>query len=196
MLSLDTAQRGVERMSDSNADFGFGGPREGIIQTAFVVADISESIASWVRDCKVGPWFLLDHFTGDHPVYRGGPSSADVAIAMAFAGHMQIELIQPNDSNASVYRETIDRRGYGFHHLGRATMDIDADIRELEGRGYSVAFRCGVPTGGDVAYMDGGPENSGFLELITATPGMEEVFTRFWRASVGWDGKDPIRPFG
>jgi len=176
-------------------DFAFGGPRGGIIQTAFVVKDIREAIGSWIEECRVGPWFLLDHFSGDHPVYRGAPSTADVAIAMAFAGHMQIELIQPNDSNPSVYRETIDARGHGFHHLGRASDDIEADIEALEARGYALAFRAGVPTGGDVAYMDK-PENSGFLELITATDAMEEVFTRFWRASLGWDGKDPVRPFG
>ena len=175
-------------------DFAFGGPRGGIIQTAFVVADIRESIESWIRDCSVGPWFLLDHFTGEHPVYRGARSQADVAIAMAFAGHMQIELIQPNDANPSVYKETIDARGHGFHHLGRASDDIEADIAELESRGYTLAFRAGVPTGGDVAYMDK-PGNSGFLELITATDAMEEAFTSFWRASVGWDGSDPVRPF-
>ena len=177
------------------AGYGFGGPRGGIIQTAFVVENIRESIASWVSDCKVGPWFLLDHWTGDHPVYRGAPSRAGVAIAMAFAGHMQIELIQPNDDEPSVYRETILERGYGFHHLGRASEDIEADIAELEGRGYSLAFRAGVPTGGDVAYMDR-PGYSGFLELITATPAMDEAFTAFWRASLDWDGSDPIRSFG
>ena len=176
-------------------DFAFGGPRGGIIQTAFVVEDIRASIQSWIEDCRVGPWFLLDHFSGDHPVYRGAPSRADVAIAMAFAGHMQIELIQPNDDNPSVYKETIDARGYGFHHLGRASDDIEADIAALEARGYSLAFRAGVPTGGDVAYMER-PGYSGFLELITATEAMEEAFTRFWRASVGWEGADPVRPFG
>jgi len=25
---------------------------------------------------------------------------------------------------------------------------------------------------------------------------MDEMFTRYWQASVDWDGKDPIRPFG
>lgn len=175
-------------------EYAFGGPRGGIIQTAFVVKDIRESIASWIADCRVGPWFLLDHFSGDHPVYRGRPSTADVAIAMAFAGHMQIELIQPNDANPSVYKETIDARGSGFHHLGRASDDVDADLAALERDGYRVAFRAGVPTGGDVVYLEKAG-NSGFLELIPATPLMEEAFTAFWRASVGWDGADPIRPF-
>ena len=176
-------------------DFAFGGPRGGIIQMAYTVADIRAAIGYWIRDLKVGPWFLLDHFTGEHPVYRDEPSRADVAIAMAFAGHMQIELIQPNDDAPSVYRETIERTGYGFHHFGRASDDVDRDIAEMEKQGYVLAFRAGVPTGGDVAYMDGGPERPGFVELISATEGMERAFTRFWQASVGWDGADPIRPF-
>lgn len=62
-------------------------------------------------------------------------------------------------------------------------------------RGYEVAFKAGVPTGGAVAYMDDGVNDPGFLELIPATPGMDEVFTRFWSASIGWDGTDPLRPF-
>jgi len=178
------------------ADFAFGGPRGGIIQMAYTVPDIGEAIGHWIRDLRIGPWFLLDHFSGEHPVYRGAPSLADVAIAMAFAGHMQIELIQPNDDHPSVYREAIDRKGHGFHHFGRASDDIEADIAEMEARGYALAFRAGVPTGGDIAYMDGGPVQPGFVELISATPTMEQAFTRFWRASLDWDGADPIRSFG
>jgi hypothetical protein len=175
---------------------GFGQSIGQIIQTAYIVEDIHASIDWWVKDAKTGPWFLLDSFLAADHVYRGAPSTADVKIAMAFAGHMCIELIQPRDDKPSVYRETVQARGFGFHHLGLACTDVDAEIAVYEARGYELAFRAGVPTGGAVAYMDGGTANPGFLELIPATPGMDEVFTKFWRASVDWDGSDPIRPFG
>jgi hypothetical protein len=29
-----------------------------------------------------------------------------------------------------------------------------------------------------------------------ATEGMDEMFTRYWKASVEWDGRAPIRAFG
>jgi hypothetical protein len=176
------------------AEFGFGQPHGGIIQMAYVVTDIQASIRHWIDDLRVGPWFLIDHFTGRDPVYRGGPSQADVTIAMAFAGHMLIELIQPNDEHPSVYRELLDRSGPGFHHFGIASDDIDRDVAGLEAKGYVLAFRAGVPTGGEVAYMDGGSDKPGFVEFIQATAGMDETFTRFWQASRGWDGSDPIRP--
>ncbi|MBC2778635.1 VOC family protein [Parasphingopyxis marina] len=175
---------------------GFGQPIGGIMQTSFVVKDIREAIDFWVRDANVGPWFLLESFTGDDQVYRGAQSTADVAIAMSFAGHMNIELIQPKDDNPSVYKETVDRLGYGFHHVGIALEDVDAGIADYEARGYELAFRAKVPTGGAVAYMDGGPDKPGFVELIPANPGMDAAFTGFWEAAQGWDGKDPIRPFG
>jgi hypothetical protein len=34
------------------------------------------------------------------------------------------------------------------------------------------------------------------VELIPATPGMDEMFTRYWKASIDWKGANPIRPFG
>ena len=173
----------------------FGAPLPGIMQTSFIVPDVGAAIDRWITDVGVGPWFLLDHFTGVDPTYRGGPSQADVAIAMAFAGHMQIELIQPNDEHPSVYREVRDGRGWGFHHFGYVTADFAADIARHAERGYEVAFRAGVPTGGSVAYLDTHGALPGFLELIEMGSAMEEHFTGFYRASLGWDGSDPVRPF-
>lgn len=175
--------------------FDFGQPTGGVIQTAFIVPDIRAAIDRWVADLGVGPWFLLDHFTGTDPVYRGEPSRADVALAMGFAGHMQIELIQPNDGHPSVYQEVRDARGWGFHHVGKATADLEGDIARYADHGCEVAFRAGVPTGGEVAYVDTHGELPGFVELIETGPGMETVFTNFYSASLGWDGSDPIRPF-
>jgi Glyoxalase/Bleomycin resistance protein/Dioxygenase superfamily len=173
----------------------FGQPSDGIMQMAYIVPDIRQSIHEWVTRLNVGPWFLLDHFTGLQPVYRGHRSTADVAIAMSFAGHMNIELIQPNDSNPSVYKEVADTRGYGFHHWGVASVDIDADISRYQAMGMEVAFRAGVPTGGDVAYMDTHGALPGFVELIATGPLMDRVFGQFYGAALTWDGSDPVRPF-
>jgi len=175
---------------------GFGQRVGQIVQMAYIVEDIRAAIDWWIRDARTGPWFLLESFLGEDHIYRGTRSRADVKIAMAFAGHMQIELIQPKDDNPSVYRETKAARGFGFHHVGIASADVDTEIAAYEARGYELAFRAGVPTGGAVAYLDGGPTLPGFVELIPATPEMDAGFTAFWRASLEWDGEDPIRPFG
>jgi hypothetical protein len=173
----------------------FGQPANGVMQTSYVVKDIRRDIHDWIAKLNVGPWFLLEHFTGEHPVYRGQESRADVAIAMSFAGHMNIELIQPNDDHPSVYKETIDSRGYGFHHWGVASADVDADVKRYELMGMEVAYRVGVPTGGDVVYLDTHGAMAGFVELIPTNPLMERAFGQFFGAALTWDGTSPVRPF-
>jgi hypothetical protein len=43
---------------------GFGQKTVQIVQTAYVVPDMGAAIDWWIKDGKVGPWFLLDSFTG------------------------------------------------------------------------------------------------------------------------------------
>lgn len=175
--------------------YNFGQSVGGIIQTAFIVEDLKASIDYWVKVLGVGPWFVTESFKDDAAIYRGAQSHADVAIGMAFAGHMLIELIQPKDEHPSVYRETRDARGYGFHHFGVSTIDFDADLAAYEARGHSLAFLARVPTGDRVGYLDGGAGAPGFVELIESSELMESLFTRFWKASVDWNGDEPVRPF-
>ncbi len=174
---------------------GFGQPDDGIIQVSYLVPDIRVAMTSWIDKLKVGPWFLLDHFTGTDPKYRGHDSTADVSLAMSFAGHMNIELIQPNDDAPSVYQEWIARRGYGFHHWGRATSNFERDIERFQAAGHDLVFHAGVPSGGHVAYMDTTAELPGYVELIELGGGFEPVFSKFYRATIGWDGTDPVRSF-
>jgi len=175
---------------------GYGQPMEGVAQTAFIVSDLHTAIRQWVADMRAGPFYVLPHLLVPGQTYRGQPSTADVTLAMGFAGHMMIELIQPLDDNPSVYRETIELRGFGYHHMGIACADVEASSRDYQARGYVEAYRAAVPTGGEVVYLDNGTGPSlGFIELLPVTPGMDQTFTRFWEASRNWDGSDPIRPF-
>jgi hypothetical protein len=173
----------------------FGQPDNGIIQMAYVVEDIHAAMAQWVEQLKVGPWFLLEHFSGVDPSYRGQRSAADVAIAMSFAGHMMIELIQPNNDAPSVYRETIQKHGYGFHHWGIGSADFDRDVETYRKHGAELAFLARVPSGGRVAYMDTTAQLPGMVELIELGADLEPMFTAFYRATLGWDGQNPVRPF-
>ncbi len=52
---------------------GFGQPDDGIIQMAYVVPDLRAAMTQWSRTLRVGPWFVLEHFTGDNPCTGGDP---------------------------------------------------------------------------------------------------------------------------
>jgi hypothetical protein len=176
----------------------FGGEVGTVCQMAYVVEDIDAAIDWWVTKMGVGPWFVLPSFGGEGHEFRGAPCTSYVKIAMSFTGSMNIELLQPLDDQPSVYKETVDRTGYGFHHFGLAIDgdEIEAEVERRIARGEVLAHRAPVPTGGKVAYFEGGAGAPGFVELIPATTGMDEGFSHFWDATRNWDGKDPVRPFG
>jgi hypothetical protein len=174
---------------------GFGQPQTGIFQMAYVVEDIQAAMRTWADELGAGPWHLIPSFGGVEPSFRGAPTIAEVALAMGFAGHMCIELIQPNDDEPSVWREGVERSGWGFHHFGVGSLDYDADLDRHVQQGHEVVYEAKVPTGGRVAYVDTTAELPGYVELIEMDEATDVAFTRFYAASLGWDGSDPVRPF-
>src|SRR5262245_15563947 len=167
---------------------GFGQPQTGIFQMAYVVEDIHAAMRRWADELHAGPWHLLPAFAGVEPSYRGAPTDAAVALAMGFAGHMCIELIQPNDDKPSVWREGVERTGGGCHTVGVGSVDYDADLRRHLDAGYDVVFEAKGPTGGGVAYVDTTRELPGYVELIELDEQTDATFTRFYAASLAWDG--------
>jgi hypothetical protein len=175
---------------------GWGQSQGSVAQVAYIVQDLEASIAQFIRDRGAGPFFVLDHFWQPGQVFRGEPSLADATIAMGFSGQTWFELIQPLDDHPSIYREAITARGYGFHHHGIAFEDCEAQLPRYAANGWHEAYRAGVPTGGEVIYLDHvRSDELGYIELLPATPGMDQTFTRFWKAAQDWDGSDPVRPF-
>lgn len=176
--------------------FGFGRPKDGVIQIAFTVPDLQEAIGFWTSRMNVGPWFVAERFSGDEPVYRGAPCLALINAALSFAGDMQVELIELANDEPGIQRDAIRAHGHGFHHFGRACTDIDRERARYESLGYSDVF-CAVMPSGDLVHFMEPPAGcaTGLVELIAAGAEIDAAFTRMWRASVDWDGERPTRRF-
>jgi len=173
----------------------FGQPIGGIIQTAYTVADIEASMREFTARLGVGPWFVSDPFQPPEGLHRGEPTRFTITLAIAFSGHLMIELIQQHDTFPSVYQETIRERGHGFHHWAVASDDLDADIRKYQADGFVVAFSDRSPRGMRVAYMDKAGLLPGMIELVELNAAAEAAYTKCFEAARDWDGSDPVRRF-
>jgi len=171
----------------------FGQPDDGIIQIAYTVPDLDAAMQAFTTNLRAGPWFVFRRLAGRDPRYRGERSLAANDVALGFAGHMQIELIQPLDDQPSVYQETIAVRGHGFHHFGIAARDFDRECEAQRAKGYELAFTDAVEGVGRLAYFDTSGVLPGMLELIEATPELETLFNAMHEAAVDWDGSNPVR---
>lgn len=172
--------------------FAFGQPVDGLIQFAYVVPDLDAAIRDFASRLGVGPWFLRGPFVPPAGRYRGEVTDIELTLARSWAGHVMIELIVQHDEKPSVYREHIERRGYGFHHWAIGTRQFDKQVSRYERSGYSVVFSDMSPTGRRVVYMDA-PDMAGMIEVVEMTPEQEQLYTAMCAACENWDGSDLYR---
>ena len=118
-------------------------------------------------------------------------TDAVFTVSHSFAGHTMVELIEQHNDAPSVFNEL--GPNYGFHHWGVMTKTFDADVARYQAMGYEEAFFDTLPTESRVMYLDARRDLPGMIELLEHTDAQERVYTGYWEATVGWDGKDPIR---
>jgi hypothetical protein len=172
----------------------FGQPFGGIAQVAYVVEDLHEGMREFARRLRIGPWFYAEVYEVMDARYRGQPTDMRMGLALAFSGSMCFELIHMVDDKPSVYRDFVQRRGYGFHHLGLATREYDAEVERYRAMGYEVEFTGRTPRGIRFGYLDTSDRLPGMLELIEFNEQQERFYSQIQRASQDWDGTDPFRP--
>lgn len=171
----------------------FGQPVGGIVQFAYTVEDIDRSMKDFTDRLGAGPWFVSGPFVPSKGEYRGNPTDMSLTLAVAFSGHMMIELIQQHDDKPSVYQETIQAKGYGFHHWAMCSKSFDADVARYEADGCPVVFSDVSPRGVRIVYVDTTKTLPGMLEIIDTTDALEAIYHSYFAAAQNWNGEDPVR---
>ncbi len=147
----------------------------------------------WVNELGVGPFFLTDYQPGtfEDITYHGEPADLAMKVAIAQAGNVQIELIEPQTERCA-YRDSVPKGQMGFHHMCVWTLDFAADHKYMTDLGYAAA-NTGKVGAVEFAYFDTRPLTGCMLEVVTKNEGTVARFEEFAAAAIDWDGKDPIR---
>jgi catechol 2,3-dioxygenase-like lactoylglutathione lyase family enzyme len=149
-----------------------------IIQVAWVIEDIAAAESMWGTAFGITKWTRISdvHFGPDTCTYRGEPSDHVAHVSMAYAGDLQLELIQPV-SGVSIYTEFLEACGPGLHHVCFETNDMDAAVAEAAAAGMPVVQE-GSMAGGAIrfAYVDGSAGGAPFIELATLSTDMRAFY--------------------
>ena len=162
-------------------------------QIAYVVEDMEKALKYWTEYLKAGPFFTLEHAPMENQKYRGGPSNADVSIALGNSGDVQIELIRCENDAPSVYKEFFDAGRTGVHHLGIMPENFEEACREFAARGHEAAFECTMG-GAPLVYFDTVDSSGHFIELWDNSEVYLDLFRLVEDSAKGWDGSNPVRP--
>jgi len=108
--------------------------------------------------------------------YYGKPADYSMRLALSYFGPMRIELIEPGEGE-SVYHDYVKEHGYGLHHLGLLTDDMETALVEAEAAGISMIMDgagFGLDGDGHYAYLDTEKDFGLTLELIERPKGRLE----------------------
>jgi catechol 2,3-dioxygenase-like lactoylglutathione lyase family enzyme len=149
-----------------------------IIQIAWVVDDIEVTERLLSEQFGAGAWTRIPdiEFPAEATTYRGRPSALVAHVSLAYAGDLQLELIQPV-SGESVHTEFLAAKGPGLHHVCFETDDLGAACARAEEAGHNVAMRGSMMDGEiEFAYLDCSSAGAPYLELARIGPLMREFY--------------------
>ncbi len=125
-----------------------------VLQIGLVVKDLEKSMKLYWEVFGIGPWSIVTFqppFLSDTRL-RGEPVSYSIRLAIAHAGDIQWELIQPL-SGTSIYHEFLDQKGEGLHHIACDVGDYDEAVALMQKHGIGVLMSGKTPMD-SFAYMD------------------------------------------
>jgi catechol 2,3-dioxygenase-like lactoylglutathione lyase family enzyme len=160
-LSLGTKTMG--RIPEGQTDlFGQGA----IVQIGVVVKDIEKASAAYadLLGVAVPKWSWTDTADKAHTQFKGKPSPARAKLAFIELKNITLELIEP-DTNPSTWREFLDTKGEGVHHIAFEIKGMDDKTALLAKKGMSL-LQKGDYEGGRYAYIDGAAKLGLILELL------------------------------
>jgi hypothetical protein len=187
--------------------FSFGGIASGqIFQLGYIVPDADASMRFYAETLRIGPFTCMRGFRAPDGWYRGSADMPELTIAHAYSGRLFIEVIEQHDDTPSVYKEYIDKYGYGLHHLGIAiaTEDFDAAIGRYYSLGFEDVFTDNLPGGVRIRYI--GPKSEEaieklrneagvcYLECVEVKESEEGFFAGMVDLAANWDGKTVWHP--
>ncbi len=167
-----------------------------IRQVAYIVPDIEAAMAHWSRVMGVGPWFYNPRVPIRNYHFRGQSYEPHNSVALANAGALQIELLQPRNEVPSMYRDFLQAGHRGVQHVAYWTEHFDADLARAQAAGFKVCMGGEVGDNGRFVYFDDASGLPGTtIELSEVAGPKGRMFSLIREAANGWMGDNPVRPF-
>jgi len=140
-----------------------GSPGKEIVQVGILVKDVAEAAKKLEKLIGIGPFEILEPEYRDL-TYRHKTGKFKIRIALAKAGPIQIELMQPLHGE-TIYDEFAQRKGHGLHHLGIKTDNIEQSVKEMQEKGFQV-IQSGNRPGVKWSYLSTEDQTDVIFELL------------------------------
>ena len=113
---------------------------ERAVQIGIVVRDLNRSTELLSSIFGLGPFHFIEWPNRPDAKYWFHGQQENIKIRQAFvqAGSLELELIQPLEGTRNAYREFLDTKGEGIHHVLFETADMDRAVDEFTRKGVKI----------------------------------------------------------
>ncbi len=141
---------------------------DAVMQVCFVTNDLEKS-AAWFADLtgKSAPIFgkAADPDEAE-AVYMGQPARVNCRLVVFQFGNIDVEILEPGPEK-SAWRDLLEERGPGVHHIAFRTRNLTKRHAYLEGKGHRMLQRGEFDGGGGrYAYYDTAADLGALIELL------------------------------
>jgi hypothetical protein len=146
---------------------------ERAVQIGIDVRDLKRSTELLSSIFGLGPFHFVEWPNRPDAKYwfHGQQESIKIRQAFVQAGSLELELIQPLEGSRNAYREFLDTKGEGIHHVLFETADMDQAVDEFAHKGVRVLQNgTGIRPGTRWALLDT-QDLIGFLIELRHRPG-------------------------
>jgi len=162
-----------------------------IRQIAWIVPDLEQSVANWVRASAIAPWTCFRNVALSGTL-RGVATTVRMHVALGYQDGMEIELIEDLGGAPSPYRAADGRPLIGMHHVARFSEDVGAQVARAEARGLRLLFAAANAVT-RVAYLEDPAERGLLLEFIEMNPVMRAGLEARLAAARSYRGGEPVQ---
>jgi len=146
------------------------------VQIGVVVPDLDQATRLLTSLFGIGPFRFIEWPNRPESKYffRGKEEHIKVRQAFAQVGPLELELIQPIEGERNAYRQFLEERGGGIHHVLFEVEDMDQVVRNLSPQGVEVLQTgTGIRPGTRWALLDTQALVGFLLELRQRAPGCD-----------------------
>lgn len=141
-------------------------PFKKIDQICLVVSDLQKTIEHYWNNFGIGPWkiFIFEEPLLREMIIKEKSAKYSMYIGMCQMENIYFEIIQPL-SGDTIYKEFLEKKGEGLHHIGFFVDNLDLEIKRFEKNGYRMV-QVGRFQEGGFAYSDTQEKFGTIFELI------------------------------
>lgn len=163
-----------------------------IMQYSYVVHNMSDAIRHFSQTLSVGPFFLMESVPFSENYYKGKPCEADLSVAIAYSGNVQIELVAQNNNAPSIFSAFLQSKGEGLQHVGIIADNFDDQCAAFAAK-HIKPVQHGIAENGTIfAYLDTAVIPGTMLELFTVNEKLAKAFAFMQEQSKKWESDMPM----